>query len=152
MMGHLQDWSSLQDPTGRASSLGRPNPVSYPASYSQASCLLFYVVYIVWCHVFVYLVLLMYSYSRLVSIYSCCCHVRIVSVDNWFHICALTYTYMYSILALLMSSWGCGQLDTRSTHVSSWLIYQKVNSTQESTRHTVNSTHEWNQRVNFKAV
>jgi len=29
MMGHLQDCSSLHDPPGRASSLGRPNPVSY---------------------------------------------------------------------------------------------------------------------------
>ena len=33
MMGHLQDCSSLHDPPGRASSLGRPNPVSYPVSY-----------------------------------------------------------------------------------------------------------------------
>ena len=32
-MGHLQDCSSLHDPPGRASSLGRPNPVSYPVSY-----------------------------------------------------------------------------------------------------------------------
>jgi len=33
MMSHLQDFLSLQDPPGRASSLGRPNPVSYPVSY-----------------------------------------------------------------------------------------------------------------------
>ena len=32
MMGHLQDCSSLHDPPGRASSLERPNPVSYPVS------------------------------------------------------------------------------------------------------------------------
>jgi len=43
MMGHLQDCSSLHDPPGRASSLGRPNPVSYPVSWirigSRHSCL-----------------------------------------------------------------------------------------------------------------
>jgi len=32
-MGHLQDFSSLHDPPGWASSLGRPNPISYPVSY-----------------------------------------------------------------------------------------------------------------------
>ena len=32
-MGHQQDFLSLHDPPGRASSLGRPNPVSYPVSY-----------------------------------------------------------------------------------------------------------------------
>jgi len=33
-MGHLQDFLSLHDPLGRASSLGRPNPVSYPVSFT----------------------------------------------------------------------------------------------------------------------
>jgi len=33
MVGHLQDFLSLHDPPGRASSLGRPNPISYPVSY-----------------------------------------------------------------------------------------------------------------------
>ena len=31
-MGHQQDFLSLHDPPGRASSLGRPNPVSYLVS------------------------------------------------------------------------------------------------------------------------
>jgi len=35
-MGHLlQDFLSLHDPPGRARSLGRPNPVSYPVSISE---------------------------------------------------------------------------------------------------------------------
>jgi len=37
-MGHLQDFISLHDPPGRSSSLGRPNPVSYPVSSQQYYC------------------------------------------------------------------------------------------------------------------
>jgi len=33
MMSHLRDFLSLHDPPGRASSLGKPNRVSYPVSY-----------------------------------------------------------------------------------------------------------------------
>jgi len=36
-MGYQQDFLNLHDPPGRASSLGRPNPVSYPVSYISTS-------------------------------------------------------------------------------------------------------------------
>jgi len=36
-MGYQQDFLNLHDPPGRASSLGRPNPVSYPVSYTSIS-------------------------------------------------------------------------------------------------------------------